>query len=161
MIKLKTNNNGIGIIGLIIILLVIVGLIFTGWFVYKHQHKNTPQVVNLSNKELTITRDNPLKQPGVSDFTKTVSHASAVTIMQDIKSLKAVPGGPYAMQSCPNDDGVKYTFTFSKPDLKATADASGCQSITLNNKTYNTTAKFWNDVIEATSQPQDPDTNFQ
>ncbi len=162
MFKIKISDGGFGLLETLITLFVVLALGVVGLFVYEHYHKNISQYSSSTGTNLIIIRDNSLNQPGVSNFTKTVSHSFAITILSDINSLKPVPGGPNAVFNCPNDDGVDYTFKFTDPTLNATAPASGCQFITVNNKqSFASTTKFWSDVSKATGHPVDPDKNFQ
>ena len=159
MLKAKTNNDGFGAAETVIILFIILVVMAAGWFVYEDRHKNMSQSISSSAAHLTITRANHLHQPGVGNFTKTVSDSSALTILHDINSLKQVPAG--AVFNCPNDDGVSYEFTFTDPTLRASAPAKGCQQVIVNKQAYFSTSKFWSDISNATGQPIDPDTNFQ
>lgn len=159
----KMKSEGFGIVEVLIVLAVIVILVVTSVFLYEHHNKNNALSIKSptdANLGLTIKRDNSLNQPGVSNFSIMVSHSSAVTILSDINSLKVVPQGAYARQ-CPLDDGVEYTFSFFSQTLTATASATGCQTVTVNNKSYQSTDKFWKDVSSATHQPIDSDKNLQ
>ncbi|HUD06272.1 MAG TPA: hypothetical protein VMR34_00105 [Candidatus Saccharimonadales bacterium] len=152
MIK-KINNQGFGLVEVLITVFVIVLLGVVGGLIYKHYHNSSSLSQNSSGIGLTIERENTLNQPGVSNFTKKVSGSSALTILNDIDSLKSTPSGIY---NCPMDDGVEYTFTFTNPSLTATASTTGCRGVTIDNKSYVSTDKFWNDVSSATRQPIDP-----
>jgi hypothetical protein len=159
MFKTKLNGAGFSLVEVVAILLfIILVLAADGWFAYERPHKNTTSPVNPSAAHLTITRTNPLHQPGVSDFTKTASNSSSLTLLHDINSLKPVPSN--AVFNCPNDDRVNYVFTFTNPTLKASASATGCQQMNINDKVYFSTSKFWSDVNRATHQAIDPNMNF-
>src|SRR5438067_2397105 len=73
-------------------------------------------------------------------------------LLNDIQSLKPVPGDANAVYNCPSDDGITYTFAFRNPGLNATAAASSCEWVTISGKTYLSTDKFWHDVTKATGQ---------
>lgn len=155
----KINNKGFGIVEVLIILSVIAILVLAGAFFYERHNKNNTVSAEVSaGTQLTIKRDNTLNQLGVSNFSKTVSHSSAVAILSDINSLKPTSQGSF---SCPNDDGVVYILSFTNPTLSATASATGCQFVSINNKSYQSTDKFWKDVSNATQQPIDPYANPQ
>ena len=153
----NVNSKGFTLVEILIVV-VLVAIVLVGGLYRRHQNSSEDALKSSSDTGLVIKRDNPLNQPGVDNFSKTVSHSSAVTILNDINSLKPVLAGTY---NCPNDDGVAYSFSFSKPTLNASASTSGCQSVTLNDKSYQSTGKFWKDVSSATHEPIDPNKNFQ
>lgn len=159
----RINSRGFTVAEILIIVAVLVLLVSLGSFLYVQHHNNSSSrstIKSYAGTGLTIKRDNSLNQPGVDNFSIAVSYSSAVTILNDIYSLKLLPKAPYAYQ-CPIDDGVIYTFNFVNPTLNAMASATGCQFVTANNKSYQSTNKFWNDVSNATHEPVDPDTNLQ
>lgn len=155
----KSNRDGFGLVGAVIILFVILVIMVIGWFVYGQRHKNVLHSVNSSATHLTITRTNPLHQSGVSNFTKMVSDPSALIILHDINSLKSVPNK--AVYNCPSGDGVDYVFKFTNPILEASAEARGCERLTVSHRAYFSTPKLWHDISKATGQPIDPNTSLQ
>jgi prepilin-type N-terminal cleavage/methylation domain-containing protein len=135
---LKLNDKGFSFIEVMIALVVIVIIIGAGFFVFRSHHDATTSVL--------ITRENTLSQPGVSNLKKSLSGSRATTLLGDVNSLKPLAGGAGAIYNCPEDDGVEYTLTFTDPSLHATVAATGCQRLTINNKDYITTSKFWSDL---------------
>jgi len=152
------NDSGFGATEIIIVLLVVLLLMLGGIFVYKHRTNNGVSLKGSDKTRLAIKRANTLNQPGVTNFSKIVSFSAASTILSDIGSLKPVPQGTY---NCPSDDGVEYSFNFTNPTLSAAASATGCQWVTINNRSYSSTDRFWKDVGTAVQQPIDPNSNFR
>lgn len=71
------------------------------------------------------------------DFTLVVSNSRAVTALyHDILQLTPFPSGAI---SCPADMGIHYNMVFyegHKVLLRASYDATGCQGVTYQNRTY-------------------------
>ena len=145
----------------IVILVLILILMFVIGFARNALYRNSLYLTGSSKTTLTISRDNTLNQAGVSNFKIAVNNSNANILLKGIDSLHPVGGGPNATFSCPADDGVTYSLSFTNPNLSATFPAYGCQFVTVNNKTsYQSSSKFQNDITNATHQSYDPDTNF-
>lgn len=163
MLKLRSNSYGFSTIEVLIVIIVLLIVGTAGYFVTKNVGKKDPtQGSKASSKvALIITRSNPLRQLGVSQFTVKVSNVqTANTILADLNKLQPAPAGVF---SCPNDNGVNYTLQFSNPSVSYKVDASGCEEVTMNNKVYtssttnnNAGTNFWNAISKATGQPIDP-----
>jgi prepilin-type N-terminal cleavage/methylation domain-containing protein len=143
---LKLNDKGFSFIEVMIALVVIVIIIGAGFFVFRSHHDATKSSPSSRTTSVLITRENTLSQPGVSNLKKSLSGSRATTLLGDVNSLKPLAGGAGAIYNCPEDDGVEYTLTFTDPSLHATVAATGCQRLTINNKDYITTSKFWSDL---------------
>lgn len=82
---------------------------------------------------LVVVRENPLHQPGIPSFTKTIYNVSAIREMyNELIHLRQLPSGPI---SCPSDNGVSYTLTFKHGDsvvLIADAEDTGCEIVRLS-----------------------------
>ena len=163
MLKLRSNPYGFSTIEVLIVIIVVVIIGVAGFFVVTNVGKNNTTKTNNDSGAvaLTITRSNPLKQPGVSQFTvKVRNEQTANTILTDLKRLQPRPSGVFG---CPNDNGVNYTLHFTDPSAIYTVDASGCENVTMNNSVYtalstnnNAGMNFWNAISKATGQPIDP-----
>ncbi len=82
---------------------------------------------------LTITRANPLHQPGPEFAPVTVTDAATVhTLYHALLALPAFPNGAF---SCPADFGVTYTLVFRADGAQprtATVDPSGCTGVQIS-----------------------------
>jgi hypothetical protein len=117
-----------------------------------------------SATSVVIARNNLGHQPGVSALTKTIHGPAAAKLLNEVKSWKPLPTSsdpshPF-VTSCPANFGLTYTLTFTNPSLTATADATGCQWVTVNDETYRSTDAFWKDVSKATGQPIIPESIY-
>jgi hypothetical protein len=92
--------------------------------------KHNKTVQDAKPDTLKITRKNPLNQPNVAKFDKTITEPKDVlAIYQKLIHLPLFPNGIY---HCPNDGGVTYHFKFSEGKvvvMEAEAIAAGCQGI--------------------------------
>lgn len=82
---------------------------------------------------LVVVRKNPLHQPGIPTFTKTIHNVSAITKMYtELIHLTQLPSG---LIDCPADDEVSYTLTFKHGNsvvLFAHAEDTGCEIVRLS-----------------------------
>lgn len=154
--KLK-NQHGFTVLEIILVV-VLIGLIGAAAYVAVLHHKTTVTSA-ATPAALTISRSNPLKQPGIPDFTvKIESSTTADQLLADIQHLQHLPSGTI---NCPNDDGVNYTLVFLKPKVTAKIDASGCEGVQLSNSaavytmdtTDNSGATFKAALTKATGKP--------
>jgi hypothetical protein len=85
---------------------------------------------------LIVKRLDPLHQSDTV-FEKSIQNKADVKrLYEKILSLPPLPQGTI---HCPDDNGVEYELTFtlaSKTVSKAMVSATGCQGMTMNDKTY-------------------------
>ncbi|QHW33827.1 hypothetical protein GZH47_25540 [Paenibacillus rhizovicinus] len=102
----------------------------------KQSSTNTQPDKLIQPDKVVVERLDPLHQSAVH-FEKSVADKEVVETLYDkILSLPLFPQGPI---NCPNDNGVQYELTFtleSQKVSKAVVRATGCQGITMNDKTY-------------------------
>ena len=142
---------------------LVIVLAIGGFIIYNYVFLNSGHASYQSSDatELTISRNNTLNQPGVTNFTMKVSNSSARIILKDIDNMNPIPNDPGALYSCPNDDGVAYILNFKNPSLYATAEYLGCSWLRIGNNSYNTgNTNFWNDINNATHMPIDPNSSL-
>jgi hypothetical protein len=165
--KLERDSNGFSVVEFLLIIVTVAIISVVSYSVVKHgDNKTTPQSpTNISQTALVITRSNPLKQPGVSNFTIKINNLQmAHMLLADIDNLQPPLSGEV---NCPEDDGVNYILQFNNPSETFNVASSGCEDVTLNSKTVytaNTTnnsgATFWKDLSKATGHLVNPDDNL-
>lgn len=114
--------------GIVVILLLIIAVAL----IRNDFYRSSIHLSGNSATLLTISRNNTLNQPDVSDFKIDVNNVSAVKILHDINTLHPLLAGEII--NCPFDDGVEYSFNFINPGLNTSASATGCQFVTVNNQ---------------------------
>jgi hypothetical protein len=91
---------------------------------------------NTQPDKLVVKRLDPLHQSDIG-FEKSIEDKAEVKKLYD--KMLSLPSFPQGTTSCPADNGVQYELTFtheSKSVSKAMVSATGCQGVTLNEKTY-------------------------
>ena len=85
---------------------------------------------------LIVKRKDPLHQSNTG-FEKSIQDKAVVKKLYE--KIISLPPFPQGSIHCPNDNGVEYELTFtlaSKSISKAMVRATGCQGVTMNEKTY-------------------------
>ena len=93
---------------------------------------------NKQPDKLVVERLDPLHQSNAA-FKKNIEDEEEVKKLYD--KILRLPSFPRGRFNCPSDNGVQYELTFtlaSKDVSKAIVDATGCQGVTMNKKTYST-----------------------
>lgn len=160
--KLRKSSDGSGALIVIIGLLVAVLVGATAYTVRNHYgHVKTTTKLSAKPALVTISRSNPLYQPGTASFAASVTDTRARdTLLHDVRQLTPVQTGA---MSCPEYDGVSYELYFTAQKLTVSADATGCQLVKLSDshEIYRATLDFWKDISNATGQPIDPNSKTQ